>query len=454
MLSKAALQYKNTSISYESLEYWVYRISKMYSMTEDNKIIVSLQNPIDALLVILAGIYSGSEILLLTPKSKKNTLHVVSTLYSKWKLITDTQNISFTNCETVPFEKSYSLEDAISDHPSYWEKAILHFHTSGTTGGACKFVQLRFIDCINKWKSIQSYIEFFPTDTALCVTSIYFIQTFWSVLLHLEKKATVVFDDLSSEINQQYLADHHITTITAPPSIIRGILNRVSSYPLRQVISGGDYLDKSTIHEICKKLPGVLLSNVYGCTETAAGDILFPPSPAVIYDPFIYSIGKVNYCSRAKILNEHGEPCRVGEIGELFIQNPYMIDHYYGIESPLLQDGFFPTRDLAYMDDTDHIFYMGRKKNIIISNGIKILPLEVEVCLMDSGFVKECFVVGEKDELRSEIVTAHIVPNNPLVDDCAILQFLSQRIEAYKMPKKIYRHQELHKTVTGKIIRE
>lgn len=453
MGNKIALEYQDFRITYDDLKAYVNVIAEYYAIAQGDKIIVSLVNPLESLLVILAGIYRGCEVLLLTPKARKNTLETVSNLYGSWRHITPPQAATPPCYEMIEPTQRNSVYAFTSCSHHNIQQAALHFQTSGTTEGICKFVRLEFSKCLNKWKSLEHYIRISPDDVALSVTSVYFIQTLWSILLHLRRKATVIFEDLSSSIDQKYLTRNCITTLTAPPSVIKGILDRITAYPLRLLISGGDHLDRSVIKEIGVKLPGVLLSNVYGCTETAAGDILLPPIPVANENPHIHSIGQANFCSEVKIVNEQGQLCDIGEVGEVFIRNDYMITRYYGTNATILKDGFFPTKDLAYVDDAGYVFYVGRAKNVIVSNGIKIHPLEVEMCIMVSGLVKECLVAGERDTLRGEIVTAHVVPYDSEMCDSELIEFLSKRLESYKVPRRIYRHMELNKTVTGKIAR-
>jgi long-chain acyl-CoA synthetase len=453
MGNKVALQYQDFRLTYDDLDTYVNAIAEYYAIAYGDKIIVSLVDPLEALLTIFAGIYRGCEVLLLTPKARKNTLETVSNLYGSWRYITNSQATVLPCYKMIEPAQKNSAHDFTSFRHHDMQRTALHFQTSGTTEGMCKFVRLEFSKCLKKWKSLEHYIRISPDDVALSVTSVYFIQTLWSILLHLRRRATVLFEDLSSSIDQKYLTRNCITTLTAPPAVIKGILDRITAYPLRLLISGGDHLDRSVIKEIGVKLPGVLLSNVYGCTETAAGDILLPPIPVANENPHIHSIGQANFCSEVKVVNEQSELCDIEEVGEVFIRNDYMISCYYGTDATILKDGFFPTKDLAYVDDAGYVFYVGRAKNVIVSNGIKIHPLEVEVCIMSSGLVKECLVAGERDTLRGEIVTAHVVTCDSEMRDLELIEFLSERLESYKVPRKIYRYTELNKTVTGKIAR-
>lgn len=440
----SVIKYKDNSISYEDIKKYLAYLSKKHDFFKGKKIIISISNPIHSLLTIMAAVYSGCEILLLSPLSRESTLNNVKELYKGWSFILDGLNEEDLNkIQTV----------SASDIVFRGRKAYLHFQTSGTTGKVCKYVRLSFSDCLKKWMVIKKHLKIHPKDVSLSVTSIYFIQTFWSIMLHMNKRATIIFDELSSKINQDYIDRNSITTFTAPPSVIRGFLGNIEHGNVRLFISGGDFLDKSTIEQMKLKCPSALLSNVYGCTETAAGDIILAPTSVNIRDDKIYSIGFPSSASDVVLLNKEMRQCDTNEIGEIYIKTKYGIRHYYGSDMTILENGYFPTKDIGYKDKSGYFFYMGRLTNLIVSNGVKIHPIEIEECILSLNGVKECVVYGEDDTKRGKIVAAKIVLEDTSIDESNIVNYLSKKLESYKIPKKIVFCSKLNKTSTGKIKR-
>lgn len=441
---KSLIKYKNNIVQYEDIKRYLVYISKKHNFHQGMKVVISISNPMCSLLTIMAAIYHGCEILLLSPLSKENTLNNINKLYSGWDLV-------FDGLSDEDYVKIKSTE--YEDITFRGRKAFLHFQTSGTTGKSCKYVRLNFSDCLKKWMIIKKYIEIYPNDISLSVTSLYFIQTFWSVMLHMNKRSTIIFDELSSKLDQNYINKNGITTFTAPPSVIRGLLRNIELGRIRLFISGGDYLDKDTIEQIKVKCPNALLSNVYGCTETAAGDVILAPTPVDVGDNKIYSIGFPSCLSDVVLFNKNMKTCDINEIGEIYIKTKYGIKNYYGSNISVFENGYFPTRDIGYKNENGHIFYMGRLTNLIVSNGIKIHPIEIEECILGLKGIRECIVYGENDNKRGKIVATNIVRNDDNISEDTIVNYLSTKLESYKIPRKITFCNKLNKTSTGKIKR-
>ena len=122
--------------------------------------------------------------------------------------------------------------------------------------------------------------------------------------------------------------------------------------------------------------------------------------------------------------------------------------------SNTLRDGWFYTGDIGYIDEDGYISIVDRKKDIIISGGYNIYPIEVDNVLFAHPKILEACVIGVPDEYRGESVKAYIVPKpGESVDEQEIIQFCKQRLAAYKVPKIIEFTDSLPKSAVGKILR-
>lgn len=120
-----------------------------------------------------------------------------------------------------------------------------------------------------------------------------------------------------------------------------------------------------------------------------------------------------------------------------------------------IKDGWFYTGDLAKFDDEGFIYIVDRKKDMIITGGENVYPIEVEQVLYRHPNIREAAIIGYPDEKWGESIKAVISlkdTSSPFtIED--IQQFLDGKIARYKMPKKIEIVDALPRNATGKILK-
>ncbi|WP_312469990.1 acyl-CoA synthetase MbcS [Neobacillus sp.] len=175
------------------------------------------------------------------------------------------------------------------------------------------------------------------------------------------------------------------------------------------------------------------------------------------------SMGKPTPGNRVEIINEEGEVCAVGEVGDIavHVETPALFKNYYkDPERTAMQfrGDYYITGDKAKMDEEGYFWFEGRGDDIIISSGYTIGPFEVEDALVKHPFVKECAVVASPDEIRGFIVKAFVVLKEAVdSNDSELTKNLQEHVKTltapYKYPRKIEYLSELPKTTSGKIRR-
>lgn len=111
------------------------------------------------------------------------------------------------------------------------------------------------------------------------------------------------------------------------------------------------------------------------------------------------------------------------------------------------------TGDLAYQDAEGRFYIVGRRKEMFISGGENIYPVEVERALYDHPAVREAAVVGVPDPKWGEVGVAFVALKEPLEAD-VLRAFLRERLAGYKVPKHIVLLPELPKSGPGKVQKE
>ena len=165
------------------------------------------------------------------------------------------------------------------------------------------------------------------------------------------------------------------------------------------------------------------------------------------------AIGKAGYGWELKIVDENGEPVKQGEVGELCVRGAGVMKRYFNnpeATAELLKDGWLSTGDMARMDADGFVFLVDRKKDVIITGGENLYPVQIEDFLRTHDAVKDVAVIGMPDHRLGEIAVA-IVELKPGVScpEDEIARFCTA-LPRYKRPRKII-FDKVPRNPTGKI---
>ena len=165
------------------------------------------------------------------------------------------------------------------------------------------------------------------------------------------------------------------------------------------------------------------------------------------------AIGKAGYGWETKIIDEQGEPVKQGETGELAVKGPGVMTCYYRdprATAEVLHDGWLYTVDMAMEDEDGFIFLVDRKKDVIISGGENIYPVQIEDFLRTNEAILDVAVIGLADHRLGEI-SAAIIELKPGVE-CTEedIQEFCKKLPRYKRPRKII-FADVPRNPTGKI---
>ena len=165
------------------------------------------------------------------------------------------------------------------------------------------------------------------------------------------------------------------------------------------------------------------------------------------------AIGKAGYGWETKIIDEQGETVEQGETGELAVKGPGVMTCYYRdpkATAEVLHDGWLYTGDMAMEDEDGFIFLVDRKKDVIISGGENIYPVQIEDFLRTNEAILDVAVIGLADHRLGEI-SAAIIELKPGVE-CTEedIQEFCKKLPRYKRPRKII-FADVPRNPTGKI---
>ncbi len=165
------------------------------------------------------------------------------------------------------------------------------------------------------------------------------------------------------------------------------------------------------------------------------------------------AIGKAGYGWEVKIVNEHGETVTRGQVGELAVKGPGVMTCYYNDEkatNDVLKDGWLYTGDMAQEDEDGFIFLVDRKKDVIISGGENLYPVQIEDFIRTNNKVKDVAVIGLPDPRLGEMAAAIIELKEDVSCTEEEMDLFCKALPKYKRPRKII-FAEVPRNPTGKI---
>jgi long-chain acyl-CoA synthetase len=253
------------------------------------------------------------------------------------------------------------------------------------------------------------------------------------------------------------MRQHKFTAFTGVNTLFNALLNNPDFAKLdfsRLTVSlGGGMAIHRAVAERWKQVTGHTLIEAYGLSET---------SPAVTGNPldiaaFNGSIGLPLPSTDVAIRDEAGAEVASGEVGELCVQGPQVMQGYWHKpeETTLVftPDRYLRTGDLATMDENGFVRIVDRRKDMIISSGFNIYPNEVEdVVAMHPG-VLEVGAVGVPDPVCGETVRIVVVRKDPALTAADLISHCRRFLTGYKVPRTVDFAESLPKNAIGKILR-
>ena len=366
------------------------------------------------------------------------------------------------NEEYALYRSSYQRKE---DSPC-GDDPLLAFFTSGTTGYPKIALHnhkypLGHFHTAKYWHCVD------PDGLHFTISDTGWAKSMWGKLYGqwLCEAATFVydFDRFDASKILPMFGKYHITTFCAPPTMYRMLIKQdLSQYDfssLEHATTAGEALNPE-VYKQFENATGLQIMEGFGQSETTcmianlAGQshkIGSMGRPCPVYD--------------IHLLTSDGEEAADGETGEICIRVAdgvpcglfmgYYLDEEKTAE--VWHDGYYHTGDLAWRDEDEFLWYVGRIDDVIKSSGYRIGPFEIENVIMELPYVLECGVSAAPDEVRGQVVKASIVltkgtePTEELKKE--IQDYVKHNTAPYKYPRIVVFKDELPKTVSGKIIR-
>ncbi|CAM3436223.1 AMP-dependent synthetase [Mycobacterium intermedium] len=339
--------------------------------------------------------------------------------------------------------------------------------TSGTTSQP-KAVELTHNNLTSYVTGTVEFESAAPTDAALICVPPYHIAGVGAALSNLYAGRKMVYLPNFDAAEWVRLANaERVTTATVVPTMLDRIVTVLETgehklATLRNLAYGGSKVGLPLVRRALELLPDVGFVNAYGLTETSSTIAVLTPddhrAAQAATDAAgakrLGSVGRPVPGIEVQIRGEDGTVLGPGQTGELYVRGEQVSGRYTGIGSVLDEDGWFPTKDIAFLDEDGYLFIGGRSDDTIIRGGENIAPAELEEVLIEHPDVRDVAVVGVEDPQWGQAIVAVVVPEagaDPDPDE--LREYVRKSLRGSRTPDRVVFRDELPTTATGKVLR-
>jgi len=335
------------------------------------------------------------------------------------------------------------------------------FFTSGTTGDP-KPVTLTHRNlectCITEWAHHQQKLE----DNFVIIPPLYHLGALghWLGSFMVGSRGTILTEFTPRNLLETLQNERGtIVWLVVPWALdILGALDRgelrKEDYDLstwRLMHMGGQPIPESLVSRWKGYFPDMQYDASYGQTESGS-----PGGIRLGFDKEdkLPAIGKAGFNWDVRIVNDKGEDVGLGEVGEILLRGNAVMKGYY--KNPektaeVIKDGWLYTGDLARIDEDGWIYIVDRKKDMIISGGENIYPVEIEEILHKHPKIQDVAIIGVPDDRLTEVPVAVIqVKTDMALSSEEGQRFCEKNLPRYKRPKRII-FDEVPRNPSGKI---
>ena len=276
-------------------------------------------------------------------------------------------------------------------------------------------------------------------------------------LLHKMFNPVQVLDDFEAyPVEGLFMVPAMIAAILQVPGVAQRDFSR-----LKQVYYGASPISETVLRQALETFQCDFVQ-MYGMTETTGTVIALTAEDhqkALNGHPeLLRSAGRPSVGAKAKVLLSDGQEAAVGEVGEIAIRSDTNMLGYFNLPeetAKTLVDGWVKTGDAGYINEQGYIFLKDRIKDMVVSGGENIYPVEVENTLAKHPAVLDVAVIGVPDEKFGEALLAFVVLRDGESLDCdAMIEFCRDKIAGYKIPRQLELIDELPRNPSGKILKK
>ena len=350
--------------------------------------------------------------------------------------------------------------------PGQDDETVMIFYTGGTTGRS-KGVMLSHRNCQSN------------TD---CSIPLYRMQVGWNFIIlgplfHLAAGArvfsctalgghAVILPKFDVKDVLQTIQQYQINSATLVPTMFQMLLDyaEFGNYDLsslKMLAFGAAPMSVALLNRVIRAFPGVEIFQTYGMTEASPILTSLDSRYHVLDGPNSTKLGSVGRAVEHVdliIADEQDRELPAGQTGQILARGDNIMTGYWHspeLTAAALKGGWYHTGDAGYLDDEGFLFLEGRVKDMIVSGGENVYPIEVENVLAAHSAIRECAVIGIPHETWGEAVHAIVVlEDNVQCSEQELISFCKDQIAHYKCPVSVtFRDEPMPLSPINKILK-
>ncbi|MFW1729422.1 acinetobactin non-ribosomal peptide synthetase subunit BasA [Acinetobacter baumannii] len=474
--NRAALIFENRSISYAEVGTQVAKVMyalKMQDLATGSVVAICLRKSPEHIYTALACALTGIIWLPVDMDSPPSRLNYLLTNSRADVVVSDSSiagvhnlNIKEILSATTEYEPSFNAE--INRRPAYY------LYTSGSTGTP-KCVVLNNQATENTLQQTISEWRITADDVIMAVTPFHHDMSVFDVFASMAVGATLVVPSFEQSKNAVVWANlvhrYKVTIWSSVPAIVDmlfSVAQKEQLQSLRLIAQGGDYIKPSLIAKLRQQLPNARLFSLGGPTETTIWSIWHEINKQ---DQEIIPYGKALENNRYFILDENLKPCRMGEVGTMYmiglnLSNGYLLDgeiNYKDFVDIQVSENetqtAFRMSDQGYFREDGNIIFAGREEGYLKIKGVRISAAEVENALTKNPYIHNCVVVScvHPTTETQELVAVFTLENKyktTRLNSPELKNFLKIHLPSSHIPSKYLAVETIPLTRNGKIDRK
>ena len=459
------LIFDNSSYSYESFKKNVDWASfYLNKFKNKKKILVLIESPYRLGVLLLSVAKSGKIIIPINKDLKENQIfeQILYTspeiiIYSKnFKRVVSRFKKSLMICEDDIFKdanKKKFRKNKNDLKPHYLNNDFIVTFSSGTTSKPkpivftqkIKFERYKHIKKLYNVRKKDIILTSSPLDHSLGQRLFFLAILNGCNLIYLNKYNLKEWKKVinKNKVSFAILPSNYLKLLK------KDILNK--SIKIKKVVSAAADISRKDKLALKEKID---FNEMYGASEIGTITNLKKNSPI----SKIGSVGKLIGDAKVKIYDENLKTLSLNKIGEISCKTNLQFKGYFKnkkLTKKSQKNGFFLTGDLGYMDKDNYLYFVSRKKDVIISSGLNIYPADIEKEINEHQNIKESAVVGLKDNFFGEVAFAIcVLKKNEKNFEIKIRNYLQKRLANFQQPLGYSFIKELPKNSLGKILKK
>jgi long-chain acyl-CoA synthetase len=335
-------------------------------------------------------------------------------------------------------------------------------YTSGTTG-LPKGVMLTNGNYLCKATGIAHQWRFTADSVSLAVMPMFHMAGSGWVLVGLyEGATTVVLRDVDPAAILDSIVRHRITNLLLVPAVIQMMLGapgveNADFSSVRAIVYGASPITDDVLIRGLERFKCEFLQ-VYGLTETTGSVTQLDEHDPTGRPELLRSCGKPYPWVELRIVDGEGREVPVGTVGEVWTRSAQNMLGYWNNPAAtavtVTDDGWLQTGDAGYVDTDRYVYLHDRKKDMIVSGGENVYPIEIENVLMTHPTVDDVAIIGVPDEKWGEAVKAIVVPvAGTAPTEAELIAYARERLAGFKLPKSVDFADVLPRNPSGKLLK-